>query len=295
MAKVALGKGLGALISPGKSTGETAPQPGEKVVDVKREQIVPSPLQPRRTFQEEQLKELADSIREHGVVQPLILRAVSGRLELIAGERRWRAATLLNLATVPAIIREASDRDVLELALIENLQREDLNVIEEAEAYKRLSAEFDLRQDDIARKVGRSRAAVANSMRLLDLDPEVQGWLVQGRLTTGHGKALLSLKSGQDQRRLAEECLRRSWTVREIEKQVAAFLNRSPSPAKSSRSGKHSEPDPAVARLQNRLREHLATRVVLDHSEKKGRIEIEYYGLDDLQRLLELLGLDPDT
>jgi ParB family chromosome partitioning protein len=162
-------------------------------------QVVPSPLQPRTTFIPEHLAELVDSIRENGIIQPLIVRRVNELLELIAGERRWRAAGQAGLREVPVIVREATDLEVLEFALVENLQREDLNPIEEALAYKRLADEFKLRQEEIAKKVGKSRAAVANTMRLLELDGELQTHLVQGRLTVGHAKALLGLRGAEDE------------------------------------------------------------------------------------------------
>jgi ParB family chromosome partitioning protein len=222
MAKAALGKGLGALITTRPASPIVSPTPaveaGERVQMVPLARIVPSPFQPRTVFRDEHLDELVGSIREHGIIQPLIVRARGDTLEIIAGERRWRAAQRVGLATAPIIVREASDRDVLELALIENLQREDLNPIEEARAFARLAREFNLRQEDIAQKVGKSRAAVANSMRLLDLDEEVQGWLTQDRISVGHAKVLLSLKSHEEQRALADEIIRRSLTVRAAEK-----------------------------------------------------------------------------
>src|SRR6266481_3783967 len=218
MAKVVLGKGLGALINTPKPPSL---EPGDRVERVALVEIVPSPLQPRKNFRSDQLQELVDSIREHGIIQPLIVRRVNGKCELIAGERRWRAATQLGLHEAPVIIRTASDQDVLELALIENLQREDLNPIEEATAFARLAKEFLLKQEDIARKVGKSRASIANSMRLLDLDPQVQSWLVQNRISVGHAKVLLSLKLHEQQSALAEEIIRRSLTVRAAEKLVA--------------------------------------------------------------------------
>ena len=166
---------------------------------LKLETISASPLQPRKQFEHEALQELIDSIREHGIIQPLIVRQVDGGHELIAGERRLRAAQELGLAEVPVIVRSANDLEVLELSLIENLQRADLNPIEEAQAYARLAGEFSMRQEDIAQKVGRSRAAVANSMRLLDLHPQVQTWVTQDLLSVGHAKVLLGLKSAEEQ------------------------------------------------------------------------------------------------
>ena len=240
------------------------------------------------------IDELVESIRQHGIIQPLIARRRADKFELIAGERRWRAAQRFGLAEAPIIVREASDQDVLELALIENLQREDLNAIEEARAFARLAKEFGLRQEDIAQKVGKSRAAVANSMRLLDLDEQVQSWLTQDRISVGHAKVLLALKSHEEQALLAEEIIRRRLTVRAAEKLVAAHFT-TIGATKPTR-GKPVVPPlaalaPAVLHLQNRLQRHLATHVALHHHEKRGCIEIEYYGNDDLQRILGVLGL----
>ena len=228
MAKSALGKGLGALIgtrpAPALDSQMVQFDPGEKVHQVNLGDIVASPLQPRHEFAPEALQELVDSIRQHGIIQPLIVRMVNGKHELIAGERRWRAAREVGLTQAPVIVREATDLDVLELSLIENLQRADLNPIEEALAYARLAGEFGMRQEDIALKVGRSRAAVANSMRLLDLHQQVQSWVTQGLLSVGHAKVLLGLKAHDEQLAVAETILRRSATVRDAERLVSRQL-----------------------------------------------------------------------
>jgi ParB family chromosome partitioning protein len=304
MARSGLGKGLGALIgTPSVATRADAGEPGDKVHQINLANIIPSALQPRKDFAREALQELIDSIRQHGIIQPLIVRpatagvaAATGhagrRFELIAGERRWRAAQEIGLAEVPAIIRSANDLEVLELSLIENLQRADLNPIEEAQGYARLANEFGMRQEDVALKVGRSRAAVANALRLLDLHPQVQVWLAQDLLSVGHAKVLLALKAPDEQLLAAETVLRRNATVRGTERLVARLLGVGRSRRKSRRSG--SEPSimpTAVEDLQNRLQEHLATHVTIHHGEKRGRIEIEYYGNDDLQRIVTALGL----
>src|SRR4051794_36997595 len=221
MAKSALGKGLSALISTRPPGIRLEAEPGEKIQQVNLGTVVPSPLQPRKNFAPEALAELVESIRQHGIIQPLVVRNVGGKHELIAGERRWRAAQEAGLAQVPIITRVATDLEVLELSLIENLQRADLNPIEEAQAYSRLANEFGMRQEDIAQKVGRSRAAVANSMRLLDLHQQVQMWVTQGLLSVGHAKVLLALKEPDEQRAVAETILRRSATVRATERLVA--------------------------------------------------------------------------
>jgi ParB family chromosome partitioning protein len=296
MAKQALGKGLGALIKKGAASSvldtDASGRDIKRVRDVPHDQVVPSPLQPRTHFIESPLDELVESIRQHGIIQPLIVRPVGGKLELIAGERRWRAAGKLGLATVPVIEREASDRDVLEMALIENLQREDLNPMEEAAGYVRLAKEFAMRQDEIASRVGKSRASVANAMRLLDLHADVQLLVAQGRLTVGHAKAVLSIKDHAEQLLVSDQIIRRQLTVRAAEKLSQSIANGSNgSGADGSKPAVSREVDVHVRAIVNRLREHLATHVSIQHSAKKGKIEIEYYGNDDLARLLELMGL----
>jgi ParB family transcriptional regulator, chromosome partitioning protein len=295
MAKVVLGKGLGALISNNKPAS-VAIEPSERVEQVALTDIVPSPLQPRKAFNSEQLQELVESIREHGIIQPLIVRKANGKCELIAGERRWRAASLLGLRDAPVIVREASDRDVLEVALIENLQREDLNPIEEANAYRRLAEEFSLRQEDIAQRVGKSRSVVGNSVRLLDLHSQVQSYVAQGRLTVGHAKVILALPNRDEQLVVAEQSIRQAATVRMTERLVASQLTRQ-GLVKSGKTGtRPSQADSvnvqnAVTDLESRLRNRLATHVLIHHGDKKGRIEIDYYGNDDLDRILSLLGV----
>src|SRR5437773_3554010 len=296
MARSGLGKGLGALIG----TPATSPRPdvaesGERVHQVNLANIVPSALQPRKDFGAEALQELIDSIRQHGIIQPLIIRQMGARFELIAGERRWRAAQEAGLTQVPVIIRSASDLEVLEISLIENLQRAALNPIEEAQGYARLANEFGMRQEDIALKVGRSRAAVANALRLLDLHPQVQVWLIQNLLSVGHAKVLLALKAPEEQLLAAETVLRRNATVRSTERLVARQLGIGRSRRRSRRvASELSAAGTAVEDLQNRLQQHLATHVAIHHGDKRGRIEIEYYGTDDLQRIVAALGL-PET
>ena len=295
----ALGKGLSALIgSRPAATPVASPTPveekGERVQPLSIGSLVPSPLQPRKVFKEDELLELAGSIREHGILQPLICRKHNDQYELIAGERRWRAAQTLGLETVPVIIREASDRDVLELALIENLQREELNPLEEAKAYLRLSEEFSMKQEDISKRVGRSRASVANAMRLLDLAPQLQTWLSQERLSVGHAKVLLSLRTHSEQLASAEEILRKGLTVRGSEALVAQLLEASGKTRKAKAGKKSPSVSQALHQVQKRLQHHLGTHVALHHGEKRGRIEIEYYGNDDLNRILSLLGVEDD-
>jgi ParB family chromosome partitioning protein len=293
MAKTALGKGLGALIgtrpTPLPRTNVDIPD-RESVHEVSLASIVPSPLQPRKDFAHEALQELIDSIRQHGIIQPLIVRQAGTRFELIAGERRWRAAQEVGLMQVPVIIRRASDLEVLEISLIENLQRADLNPIEEAQGYARLANEFGMRQEDIAAKVGRSRAAVANAMRLLDLHPQIQTWITQSLISVGHAKVLLGLKSYEEQLVTAETVLRRSASVRDTERLVARQLGFGRS---RRRKAEATSSPAAIVDLQNRLQQHLGTHVTIHHGEKRGKIDIEYYGNDDLQRVVTAIGLPP--
>ncbi|MGV3662809.1 MAG: ParB/RepB/Spo0J family partition protein [Prosthecobacter sp.] len=298
-AKAVLGKGLGALISAsaGASGGAlrppalAQPAPGDVVQRVAPDQIVPSPLQPRKEFQADQLGELMESIREHGIIQPLIVRRVNGKLELIAGERRFRASSQLGLKELPVIVREASDKDVLEMALIENLQREGLNPIEEAQAYSRLAKDFNMRQEDIAQRVGKNRATVANTMRLLDLPQSVREMLVVGRLSTGHAKVLLMLKRDDEQERVAQQIIAKGLTVRATEKVIDTILHPPPPP-----KPKPTETDfaRAIDAVEQKLIQHLTTNVSIQHGEKKGRIEIDYYGSDDLNRILAALGIEEE-
>jgi ParB family chromosome partitioning protein len=291
MAKTGLGKGLGALIGTRPSpVREDIDLAGEQIRQVGLSSIVPSPLQPRKNFEPEALQELVDSIRQHGIIQPLIVRRVDGRHELIAGERRWRAAQELGLAEVPVIVRAASDLEVLEISLIENLQRTDLNAIEEAQGYARLAQEFGMKQEEIAQKVGRSRAAVANAMRLLDLHPQIQTWVAQDLVSVGHAKVLLGVKASEEQLRLAELVLKRNSSVRQTERLVSRYIG---GWRKRKRTAQIPVTSATIADLQDKLRQHLGTHVAIHHGPKRGRIEIEYYGDDDLQRILSIVGLNP--
>lgn len=298
MSKQVLGKGLGALIKknqslPGAPTTDSTDD-SPRVRDIAIGNVVASPLQPRNQFMDAPLDDLVDSIRQHGIIQPLIARLVDGKYELIAGERRWRASVRLGLATVPVIERVASDRDVLEMALIENLQREDLNPIEEAAGYVRLAKEFTLKQEEIATRVGKSRASVANAMRLLDLHPDIQSHLAQGQITVGHAKAILALKDADSQKLAADQIIRRKLNVRAAEKLTQSLLA-NPDSGNDPKKTAPREIDVHVRELTKRLQEHLATHVSIQHAAKKGKIEIEYYGNDDLDRILALLRLPATT
>lgn len=289
MAKRGLGRGLDALIEP-RAPETGGGEPGEqRLVDLSVDDLRPNPLQPRASMAEDRLRELADSIRERGVMQPLVVRpAAGGGYEIIAGERRWRAARLAGRVSVPAIVRRCSDEEALELALIENLQREDLNPIEEAEGYRVLIDRFQMRQEDVAERVGRSRPAVANALRLLNLPGDAKALLAGGTLTVGHAKALLGLPAAAEQIAAARRCAREGWSVRMLESWVERRLT--PGGRRSGRPA--AERDPLIVDVEERLQQRLGTRVRIEARGPRGRIEIEYYSVDELNRLLEALGLD---
>ncbi len=313
MAKPALGRGLGALmggnppltqagpaapIQPGAAAPNPAPAPDmrERVQRIPLNKIRPSALQPRKEFSAEALKELSDSIREQGIVQPLIVRERGGHFELIAGERRWRASQLLNLPDVPVIVREADDRSVLELALIENLQRENLNALEEALGYAQLAEQFKLTQEEIATKVGKSRAAVANATRLLKLPGTIQTFVRDGRLSVGHAKVILGLVDEKSQKAAAERIVKDGLNVRQAEGLIAKLQSRATRKTEAEVNIGSSTPigDPHVADLEARLREVFATKVKLNYSLGKGSVEISFYSEAELERLLPLLGVRMD-
>jgi len=268
-----------------------SPARGERVERVPLERIHPCPFQPRKDFSAETLRELADSIKEQGIVQPLIVRERNGHLELIAGERRWRAAQLLGLPEVPIILRQADDRAVLELALIENLQRENLNPIEEAQGYAQLTEQFQLTQEEVATKVGKSRAVVTNALRLLKLAPAIQGYLREGRLSVGHAKVILGLLSEKHQKLAAERVIKEGLNVRQTEGLVVRLQTREGSRASRRGTLRAATPDAHVDNLENQLRERLGTKVHLRYAQGKGALEISFFSDDELQRILEILGV----
>lgn len=279
MSRRALGRGLKALIPESDaSMGSARPVPVA--------QIEPNPNQPRRYFDEESLEELKASILTHGVVEPIIVRPVHGRYELVVGERRWRAAKMAGLAQIPAVVRALSDLESLELALIENIQREDLNPIEEAETYRRLMDEFGMTQEEVAERVGKRRSTVANSLRLLEIDPELREEVAKGRLSAGHAKALLSVASKAERLRMARMVMEEGLSVRATEALAAKA-------AKGAAGGKRKAgrvDDPEAAEVVERLQQSLGTKVRLVRQGDRGRIEIEYYSRDEMERIIELLG-----
>lgn len=272
-----------------------APDNRERVLRVPLDKIRPSALQPRKEFSDEALRELADSIREQGVVQPLIVRERDGFFELIAGERRWRASQLIPLPEVPVIVREADDRMVLELALIENLQRENLNALEEAQGYAQLAEQFQLTQEEIALKVGKSRAAVANATRLLRLPVIVQKFVREGRISVGHAKVILGLTDEKHQTHAAERVIKEGLNVRQTEGLVAKLQTRG-SRVADARPETVAAPgsDPHVADIESKLREVFATKVKLNYAQGKGAVEIAFYSDAELERILQLLGVKPE-
>jgi ParB family chromosome partitioning protein len=281
MQKVALGKGLGALI-PDLSALDDKERKALGIIEVELDKIVPNEYQPRKFFADDKLKELAQSIREQGVIQPIIIHRAGGGYQLIAGERRWRASRLAGLKTIPALVKEATKRELLEMALIENIQREDLNPLEAAEAYKRLQDEFKLTQDDLAKRVGKERSTVTNFLRLLGLPKEVKHELASGTLSMGHAKALLSLDRVRDQIQVAALIAKKGLSVREAEA-LAAHLKNPPREKKARLS--HD-----LKTVEERLKKSLGTKVSIATKSKGGRIVIEYYSLEELDRILEKIG-----
>jgi ParB family chromosome partitioning protein len=256
-------------------------------------EVVAGRFQPRKRFADEPINELMASIREHGVIQPLIVRPFGDKFELIAGERRYRASVLLKMPDVPVVVREATDREVLEMSLIENLQREDLNPMEEAEAYVRLAKEFHLRQEDIAQKVGKSRATVANAMRLLELEESVRHLLAQGQISTGHAKAILGLKTEDEQKMIADMVLRQALNVRDTERLVTQQLQKNSTepavPGTKPAPARPSLPSYLLA-IQSELCSHFSAKVTIRQNGETGRIEIEYTGDEELDRILYVIG-----
>jgi len=275
--KKALGRGLSALLG-------TPDLEADQLREIDVDRILPNSHQPRKNFEEDALNELANSIREHGVVQPIVVRPLDdGFFQLIAGERRWRASQRAGLTRIPAVVREAAEHTALELALIENLQREDLNPMEEAEAYGRLIADFGLTQDDVAKRVGKNRSTIANMLRLLRLPTEVQQWLRENRLSTGHAKALLSLSDLNAILDTAKKIIQSNCSVRQAEMLVSRYANRS----SETDVGGRDMVDPNVKAAIHALEQVLGTKVTVQENEGKGRIELHFYSAEEMNRLYE--------
>lgn len=294
--KKGLGKGLGNLIPESDKEAQKT-KVVEKVVEkkvivkepaetiVKINEVEPNKNQPRRTFDEDALLELAESIKQHGVIQPLIVKKRDKYYEIIAGERRWRAAKMAGLKEIPIVIKDLSDQEIMEVALIENIQREDLNPIEEAQAYQRLIKEYNYKQDELAERVSKSRVAVTNSMRLLKLDERVQKMIIDDMISAGHARALLAITDSEKQYTIAMKVFDEKLSVRETEKliknldkQVKPKVNTIP------------ENDFVYRDIENKLKESMGTKVIIHNKDNnKGKIEIEYYSQDDFERIVDIL------
>lgn len=283
-----LGRGLGALLAstPDESPSDERDAPVEIPVD----QIDVNPNQPRKVFDSNALQELTASIKASGVIQPVVVRRVNGSYQLIAGERRWRAARQAGLERIPAVVRDATDVESLEIALVENLLREDLNPMEEAEAYHKLLAQFGWTQEQLAQRVGRDRSSIANALRLLRLPEPIQADLRGGRLTMGHALALLSLTGETDQLRLREEILAHSWSVRATEQSARAVEAASGAPRKPKAARRRS---PELVAVEEALQRALMTRVRVSGTERAGTIQVAYANAEELERLAELMGARP--
>ncbi len=276
-----LGKGLGALLP---ELGEGEPK---TLLYCGIEEIIPNRSQPRKHFDESKLQELTESIKENGILEPLIVRRVDQGYELIVGERRWRAAQKAGLKEVPVLVKEAEGRKALELSLIENLQREDLNPIEEAEAFQRLAEEFNISQGELATRIGKDRTTITNALRLLKLPLEVRNQLLQNRITSGHARAILSLETKEKQKELCSLIIQKGLSVREAE----AIAKRWSEKAKKTvtKDRRRGEVESQLSSLQDSLRQYLGTKVRIAPKGKKGKIEIEYYSHEDLQRIVEAI------
>lgn len=286
MSKKALGRGLSALFNP------TSPLDND-LLELGIEQIEPNPAQPRRTFNDATLEELAQSIRASGLIQPLVVRRTGESFQIVAGERRWRAAQRAGLLKVPAVIRDIREEDVLAISLIENIQREELNPIEEATAYKNLLDQLGVTQEELARQVGKDRSSITNALRLLKLPAAVQKMVEAGELSMGHARALVALDDTEQQLKLAEQAARDGWSVREVERQTRLLQEPRPQPKPKPAA------DPAIEReraniesAETKLSRRLATPVKIKFTEKGGQIEIKFTSMDDLTRVYDLLESD---
>ena len=280
-----LGRGLNALLSDEALTAATEGETIVKIVDIN--EVEPNFEQPRKKFDEIELQELSKSILEHGIIQPLIVREKEGKYEIVAGERRYRAARLANINEIPIIIKTFSEQQTLEVALVENIQREDLNPMELASAYSLLMDRFDLSQEQVADKVGKSRPSVANIMRLLKLNPYVQEKLREGEITFGHARALLAVKDLTVQKQLTDIIIGKALTVRETEKYIQELANK-------KKKSKYEKPtyNPFYREIQEDLQKLFGTKVSISKGAKKGKIEIEYYSDEELSRILQIMNMN---
>ncbi|MGL5085653.1 MAG: ParB/RepB/Spo0J family partition protein [Clostridium sp.] len=280
--KFALGKGLGALI-PDEIENQEKKDSNDMLISINL--IKSNENQPRKAFDSEKIAELAESIKHHGIVQPIIIRKDEKDFIIVAGERRWRAAKLLGLKEIPAIVMELNDKQVLEISLIENIQRENLNPIEEAIAYKQLLTEFNLTQDELSKRIGKSRVSITNTMRLMNLNEHVQQYIIEGVISEGHGRVLLAIGDSNVQYEIAQKVIDEKLSVRELEATVKS-LNKEKMDIVQTR-----EMNPYYKDLTNKLQNYFGTKVNINSKNNKGKIQIEYYSEEDLQRILEIINL----
>jgi len=289
--KFGLGKGLGALIPEEEAQEEQKSDRKSSLAAnlVSINLIKPNAGQPRKAFDEEKIQQLSESIKEHGIIQPILLKKDGDTYSIIAGERRWRAAKAAGLKEVPVIIMDIDEKGVLEISLIENIQRQDLNPIEEAWAFRKLIEDFAFTQEELGRRLGKSRTALSNTMRLLNLDSRVQEYLIDGVITEGHGRAMLALEDKELQYKLAQKVIDDGLTVRETEKLISEIAKGKV--LEKQKPDKKTVSDPYIVDIKNKLEERFDTKVLISSKNNKGKIEIEYYSNDDLQRIMDLLSI----
>jgi ParB family chromosome partitioning protein len=282
----ALGRGLGALIPIDRGEGVARSDTQAQIFQCPLDKLIPNAQQPRQSFSESKLKELTESVRAKGVIHPLIVRVKDGGYQIITGERRWRAAKMAGLKSVPVIVKDVTDSDMLELALIENLQREDLNPLEEADAYLQLIEEHGLRQEDLAKRVGRQRSSVANTLRLLKLPDEVRRYLMTGELSMGHARAILGVHTQQAQVQLARQVVKGRLSVRECEELVRRVP---PAKGKAKKSPRKQRYSPQMYRLVESLQRRLGTKVDIHQGKKGGRVVIHYFSPKELDNIIDVI------
>lgn len=282
--KLALGKGLSALIPDESFNTDNK----NSTLSISINKIKSDKDQPRKSFDSEKIAELTESIKTHGIIQPLILRKIDNdQYIIVAGERRWRAAKIAGLKEVPAIIMDLTESEILEISLIENIQRQDLNPIEEAIAYKKLIDDFKMTHEELSKRIGKSRTSITNTMRLINLDDRVQQYIIEGVISEGHGRALLGIKDFEIQYELAQQVIDEKLSVRELEKIIRRIIE----PNNRNSSSSKQELNPYYKEIKNQLQNYFGTKVNISNKNNKGKIEIEYYSEDDLQRILDIINI----
>lgn len=282
--KLALGKGLSALIPDESFNTDNK----NSTLYISINKIKSDKDQPRKSFDSEKIAELTESIKTHGIIQPLILRKIdNNQYIIVAGERRWRAAKIAGLKEVPAIIMDLTESEILEISLIENIQRQDLNPIEEAIAYKKLIDDFKMTHEELSKRIGKSRTSITNTMRLINLDDRVQQYIIEGVISEGHGRALLGIKDFEIQYELAQQVIDEKLSVRELEKIIRRIIE----PNNRNSSSSKQELNPYYKEIKNQLQNYFGTKVNISNKNNKGKIEIEYYSEDDLQRILDIINI----